>query len=121
MSAMRYLFFARIVAAFHIAYALFAAFGGLLVPRFPLVMWPHLVALVWAFGTLTLDWGCPVTPLEKSLRERAGATSYEEGFVQHYILRTHYSRAGARRIHTLLAIALLLFNVLVYQRVFGLS
>jgi Protein of Unknown function (DUF2784) len=118
---MPYLFFARLVAASHLAYALFAAFGGLLVQRFPLIMWPHLAALVWAVGTLALDWGCPVTPWEKSLRERAGATSYEEGFVQHYILRTHYSRSGARRIHILLAIVLLLFNIFVYQRIFGLS
>ena len=118
---MPFLFFARVVAAVHLAFALFAAFGGFLVQRFPLLMWPQLAALVWCLGTLALDWGCPVTPWEKSLRERAGTPSYDEGFVKKYLLRTHYSRSGARRIHTLLAIALLLFNVLVYQRVFGVS
>ena len=118
---MRHLFLARVVAAVHLAYAVFATFGGLLVQRYPLLLWLHLPALVWALGTLVLDWGCPVTPLEKSLREQAGAPSYEEGFVQHYILRTHYSRSGARRIHALLAIAILLFNVLVYRRMLGIT
>ena len=115
---MRYLVLAKVVAALHFTYAVFAALGGLLVSRFSLLIWLHLPALFWALGTLALDWGCPVTPLEKSLLQRAGAVSYDEGFVQHYILRTHYSRSGARRIHTLLAVVLLLFNVVVYQRIF---
>jgi hypothetical protein len=111
-----YLLFARVINSIHIAFALFAAFGGLLVLRFPLLMWPQLAALFWSLGTLALDWGCPVTPWEKSLRIRGGGTSYDEGFVQHYFLRTNYSRVGARRIHTLLALVLLIFNVWVYRR-----
>lgn len=115
------LFLARLVALVHIAYAVFAALGGLLVLRYRWLMWPQLIGLFWALGTLMLDWGCPLTPLEKSLRQRAGAPSYETGFVQHYFLRTNYSRAGARRIHALLAIAILLFNVLVYQRIISVT
>jgi hypothetical protein len=113
-----YLMFARILNAFHIAFALFAAFGGLLVAQYHPLIWLHLPALFWSLGTLALDWGCPVTPWEKSLRIKGGGASYDEGFVQHYFLRTHYSRSGARRIHTLLAVALLAFNALVYLRIF---
>ena len=119
-AAVRYLRLARLVAFVHIGYALFAALGGLLVLRYRWLLWPHLVALFWALGTLSLDWGCPLTPLEKSLRERAGVPSYEPGFVQHYFLRTNYSESAARRVHLLLALVILLVNVLVYDLIFHL-
>jgi polyferredoxin len=110
-----YLLRARLVAAAHFAFSIFAVSGALLVAVFPLLLWVHLVAVFWAAGTLAFDWNCPLTPLEKRLRLRAGVPSYDTGFVQHYFLRTSDSPSEARRVHVLLSLALLFFNVLVYR------
>ncbi|MBA3646436.1 MAG: DUF2784 domain-containing protein [Gemmatimonadaceae bacterium] len=109
---------ARAVATAHGLFAVFAVFGGFLIARLPWVIWPHVAAVLWTLGTLALDWGCPLTPLEKSLRSRAGAPSFDVGFVQHYIMRTDYTRTAARRLHVLLAIVVFTFNIFVYLRLF---
>lgn len=116
-----YLALARLVAAFHGAYSVYAMLGGFLARRFPALLWPHIAAAAWAFGTLAFDWGCPVTPLEKLLRERAGTSSYEEGFVQHYFTRTTLSPKDARRLHVLLALALLVVNAFAYRSRLGIG
>jgi hypothetical protein len=114
-SPVSYLVRARLVAAAHIAFSVFAVFGGLLVGVFPILLWPHLAAVFWAAGTLSFDWSCPLTPLEKRLRVQAGVPSYDTGFVQHYFLRTSHSPSETRRVHVLLALALLSFNFFLYR------
>ncbi len=115
-----YLVLAKLVALGHIAFAAFAILGGFLVARYVWLFWPHMLAFAWSFATLAFDWGCPVTPLEKSLLQRAGAPSYREGFVQHYLTRTTYSQQQSRRLHILLSAALVLANELIYHFVVGL-
>ncbi len=117
-SAAFYLMLARAVATVHGLFAVFAVFGGFLLARLPWVIWPHVAAVLWTLGTLAFDWGRPLTPLEKSLRSRAGVPSFEVGFVQHYIMRTDYARTDARRLHVLLAIVVLTFNIFVYLLLF---
>ncbi len=111
---MRYLILAKAVAAIHFLFSVFAVGGAFIVPVFPHLLWPHLVAVVWSVGTLAFDWGCPLTPWEKRLTERAGRDAYAEGFLQHYIFRAQRSPADSRRMHVYMAIALLVFNVAVY-------
>ena len=111
---MRYLILAKAVAAIHLLFSAFAVTGAFVVPFFPYLLWPHLVAVAWSVGTLAFDWGCPLTPWEKRLTERAGRDAYAEGFLQHYIFRTQRSPADSRRMHIYMAIALLLFNAAIY-------
>lgn len=121
MSTAAYLYLARIVAVLHIAFAIFALFGGFVTSRAPALLWPHLASAAWAFGTLAFDWGCPVTPLEKYLRGRAGTASYDGGFVQHYLTRTAYSGKRSQRLHALLALMLLAINLFAYRARLGLG
>jgi len=86
---------ARLVAGIHIAYVVFVVFGGLLVLIWPSLLWVHLAAVVWAFLTMVFDLGCPLTPWEKNAWIRGGRVPYEEGFLQHHILRLHLV-GGAR-------------------------
>jgi hypothetical protein len=77
---------ARGVLALHFLFVLFALLGGLLLDAWPHLIWVHLPIAIWAGLIMIVGWTCPLTPLEKRLRERDGAAAYEGGFVEHYLL-----------------------------------
>jgi hypothetical protein len=41
--------------------------------------------VAWAAAIVSIGFTCPLTPLEKHLRERAGSSSYDDGFIDHYL------------------------------------
>ncbi|HEY9016680.1 MAG TPA: DUF2784 domain-containing protein [Gemmatimonadales bacterium] len=108
---------ADLVVLIHFAFVIFVVFGGLLALRWPKVAYVHVPVAV--YGTLIelVGWICPLTPLEKSLRESAGQAGYQGGFVEHYILPVLYPGALTRGIQLLLGLMLILFNLAVYARV----
>ena len=93
--------------------------GSLLVLRWPALLWLHVVAVLWAAATMTLDLGCVLTPWEKSLWRSGGREPYAEGFVQHHVLRADLSPARSRLVHVALGLAVLALNVVVYLAVFN--
>lgn len=114
LAAMLYPLLADLVVLLHAAFILFALFGGLAAIRRPWIAWLHLPALSWAVTVEAAGWICPLTPLERHLRLAAGETAYTGGFVEHYIVPVLYPGALTRTAQVLLALALLLFNVVVY-------
>ena len=105
---------ARLFAALHIAFALFVAFGGLLVLRWPWLLWAHMLAIVWASATLSLDLGCPLTIWEKACERRAGIEPYPEGFLAHHLARPNLSPQRSKVFHIALGIGAITINVVVY-------
>jgi hypothetical protein len=105
---------ARLVAAAHVSYTLFVVFGSILVLLFPRLMWLHVAAVFWAGVTLMFDLGCPLTPWEKQAWIKGGVEPYEEGFLQHHVLRTRFDPANARRNHAILGAAAIVLNAIVY-------
>jgi hypothetical protein len=106
---------ARFIAVIHAAYVAFVVFGSLLVFEWPTLFWAHAAAVVWAFATLALNLGCPLTPWEKSLWKLGGVEPYPEGFLQHHILRTRFAAGNARMTHTVLGVLVLALNVGIYS------
>ena len=76
---------AGVVVVVHLAFILFVALGSLLAWRWPRLVWLHLPAVAWGVGIIVIGYDCPLTPLEKWLRRRAGDDSYEGGFVDRYV------------------------------------
>lgn len=74
-----------LVVVVHLVFILFVAVGGLLVWRWPWLMRLHMPAVAWGTAIITIGFTCPLTPLEKELRRRAGEQGYRGGFVDHYI------------------------------------
>jgi hypothetical protein len=105
---------ADLVVVIHFLFVLFVIFGGLLALRWPKVAYVHLP--VAAYGALIelVGWICPLTPLEKRLRESAGLEGYEGGFVEHYILPVLYPSGLTRGVQLVLGGLVLGVNVLVY-------
>jgi uncharacterized protein DUF2784 len=109
---------ADIVVALHAAFALFVALGALLAFRWRRVIWAHLPAIVWGIFIELSGWVCPLTPLENTLRLRAGESAYSGDFIQHYVVPVLYPANLTRETQLAIGIAALAFNALMYWRLF---
>jgi len=107
-------FLADVVVALHFLFVLFVIFGGLLVLRWPKLAFVHLP--IAAYGALIelVGWVCPLTPLEKRLREQAGLEGYQGGFVEHYILPVLYPTGLTRGVQLVLGAMVIGINLVIY-------
>ena len=117
LAAMLYRLLADLVVLLHSGFILFALLGGLAAIKRPRIAWLHVPALAWAVAVEAAGWVCPLTPLERHLRLAAGQTAYAGGFVEHYLIPILYPGSLTRPDQLLLAMALLLFNAVVYGAV----
>lgn len=76
---------ADLVLILHFAFALFAVFGGFLALLDWRVAYVHIPTVLWSSIVNLMDWTCPLTPLEKRLREQAGQQVYAGG--DHWVCR----------------------------------
>jgi len=118
---MRYRIAADFVLLAHFVFAAFAVFGGILVARDFAWAWAHIPAVVWSSVVNLKGWTCPLTPLEKSLRLRAGQSGYPGGFIQHYVGRAVYPRGMPRQLELVAGISILAGNLLVYGAIGAIS
>jgi uncharacterized protein DUF2784 len=105
---------ADLVVALHFAFVLFVVLGGLLALRWPRVAYLHVPAAIWGMLIEFMGWICPLTPLENSLRIRAGGTGYRGGFIENYILPVLYPSALTRGTQVLLGTLVLVLNLAIY-------
>jgi len=113
-----YRLLAELVVLLHLGFILFAVLGGLLALRWRTIVWAHGPAVVWAALIEFRGWLCPLTPVEQRLREAGGATPYDTGFIEHYLLPVIYPAGLTRETQVVLGVALLALNVGVYAIVF---
>ncbi len=111
---MTYRILADAVLALHFAFIAFALLGGLLVARWPRLVWLHLPAAAWAAGIAFYGGICPLTPLENRLREAGGGTGYEAGFIEHQLEALIYPGWLTRDIQVALGVVVLVVNVACY-------
>ncbi len=95
----------------HLAFILFAVFGGAFAARWRWTPVLHLPAVAWAVFVELSGRICPLTYLENSLRRGAGQSGYPGDFVQHYILALIYPAGLTREIQFMLAVVVAATNV----------
>lgn len=106
---------ADLTVGLHMGFILFVAFGGFLVLRWPRLGWVHLPAAIWGAGIELGGWICPLTHLEGWLLERSGTTTYEGGFIDHYIVPVLYP-PGLTRVHQfVIAGFVITINIVIYE------
>jgi hypothetical protein len=108
---------ADLIVLIHFAFVLFVIFGGLLALRWPKVAYVHLPIAVYGALIELVGWICPLTPLEKRLRESAGLQGYQGGFVEHYILPALYPSELTRNVQLMLGGLVIMLNLAVYALV----
>jgi len=110
----RLIYLADLVVAVHFTFVLFVVLGGLLVLRWRWVAFLHVPAALWGAWIEFAGWICPLTPLEQSLRLKAGEQGYAGSFIEHYLLPLLYPSALTRNIQLLLGCLVLGLNLGIY-------
>ena len=111
---MLYHLLANALVVVHLAFVGFVILGGVLVLRWPRVMWAHLPAALW--GTI-IEFGgfvCPLTPLENYFRLQAGLAEYHTGFIERYLLPLLYPAQLTRGVQIVLGVGVIAINLCVY-------
>src|SRR6266545_1624185 len=109
-----YRLLANAVVAFHGLFIVFVVLGGLLAWRWRFVAVIHIPCAVWGILIEYRGWICPLTPLENSLRARAGQAGYSGGFVEHYLVPAIYPSGLTSRLQAVLGTAVLVVNAFAY-------
>ncbi|MGH8984837.1 MAG: DUF2784 domain-containing protein [Acidimicrobiia bacterium] len=102
---MFYRYAANVVVVVHFAFVLYVAFGGFLAWKWPRLLVPHLVAAAYGAGIVVVGWICPLTPLERTLRDLGGEPGDDRGFVDRWIEGVLYPADLAPVMRALAAVA----------------
>jgi hypothetical protein len=105
---------AALVVAIHLAFVVFATLGGMLAVRWPSVAWIHLPAAAWATFVEFSGQLCPLTPMEQTLRRRAGLEDYTGDFVANYIFPLLYPTGLTHRAQVALGCFVIVTNAIAY-------
>ncbi|MGE5803320.1 MAG: DUF2784 domain-containing protein [Gemmatimonadota bacterium] len=111
---MLYRLLANGVVGVHALFILFVVFGGFLAWRWRWAFAIHIPCAVWGVMIEYRSGICPLTPLENSLRARAGQEGYGGGFVEHYLVPAIYPSGLTPRVQMVLGTFVLVVNVLIY-------
>jgi uncharacterized membrane protein YhhN len=112
---MNYGILADLVLGLHFLFVLFVVLGGLLVLRWPRLAYVHIPVAIYGAMIEFVGWVCPLTPLENSLRAKAGQAGYQGSFVEHYILPVLYPSALTREVQLVLGMLVLGINLGIYM------
>lgn len=110
---MGYRFLAELLLLLHLAFILFAVFGGIF------IFWRrdawrlHLPAAIWGFLVQFFMLPCPLTRFENIFRELAGESGYSGGFAEYYLMMVLYP-GSAPQLHLWLAFGVVLVNLCIY-------
>lgn len=105
---------ADLVLAFHFLFALFAVLGGFITLVDWRVVLVHIPAVVWSSIVNLASWTCPLTPLERSLRERAGQQAFEGSWIRNYIEPLVRPLGMPRRMELVAGVSIVVWNAVVY-------
>jgi hypothetical protein len=108
---------ATAIALLHFAFILFVLLGGLLVLRWPQLMWIHLPAAAWGVLIEFFNWYCPLTKWENYFLAQAGRAGYGGGFVAHYIMPVIYPAGLTRGMEIVIGAFVLVLNAAIYWKV----
>ena len=114
---MLYRALADLVALTHLAFVVFALFGGLLALRWRWVPWVHLPAAAWGAAVEFFGWFCPLTPLENSFRRASGSAGYPGGFIERYLMPVIYPTELTRELQLFLGFVVAVVNAAIYLAV----
>lgn len=109
-----YLLLAELTVLLHFLFVVFVTVGALLLLRWPKLIYLHLPAFVWGVYIQFSGGYCPLTPLEKTFRQRAGMETYDGGFINHYLIPIIYPPGLTYEMQIMIGIGLIILNIVIY-------
>jgi Protein of Unknown function (DUF2784) len=109
-----YRWLADAIVLVHVSFVAFVMLGGFLALRWRRVVWVHVPAAIWGVLIEYAGWICPLTPLENSLRAKAGEAAYSGDFIGHYVLRVLYPAGLTTLVQVVLGSFALVVNLVAY-------
>lgn len=113
-----YSLLADAVVVCHLLLIIYGLLGGVIALWRRWAIFLHLPLAIWVSVIEFTGWTCPLTPLEKWLREQGGAKSYSGGFVENYLIPIIYPPNLTPQVQIVLGLIALGANLLVYGYVF---
>ena len=101
---MTYRVAADAVVVIHFVFVVFVVIGGVIALRWPKVLWFHVPAVLYSVWIISFSITCPLTPLERNLRERGGKDRYDESFIERYVEGVLYPGDMLREAQTVAAV-----------------
>lgn len=111
---MLYRLLAELIMLLHFAYIIFVMGGAFLVLHRRWWMWLHIPAVAWGVWIEFFSKVCPLTPLENSLRAKAGQAGYAGGFIDHYLARIIYPEGLTPRAQIGIGAFVVIVNAALY-------
>jgi hypothetical protein len=68
------------------------------------VLWVHVPAVLYSVWIIAFSITCPLTPLERNLRERGGQDRFGESFIERYVEGVLYPGDMLRQAQTVAAV-----------------
>lgn len=102
------------VVVIHLVFILFVILGGLMLFRWPWMIWIHVPTAVWGGLVELFGAPCPLTPLENHLRQAGNAEAYRGGFIDYYIMPIVYPPGLTRQTQVVLGVLILVINFAIY-------
>ncbi len=102
------------MVAFHLAFIVFVSLGALAVLRWPRLAWLHVPCVLWGAFVELAGRICPLTPLENSLRAKAGLAGYAGGFIENYVIPVVYPENLTRAVQVGAGLLVLAINLAAY-------
>ena len=109
-----YHYLASLILVIHFLFIVFVLLGGLLILKWPRMLWLHLPAIVWGFLVELNGWLCPLTPWENHFRSLAGRQAYEGDFIGEYLVPLIYPAELTREMQYLFAFIVVFLNLAIY-------
>ena len=110
-------FVADLILAVHLLWLALVIFGALWTRGRPVWSALHILALVWGILAEVGPWPCPLTLAEQYFQARIGASSYQGGFLLHYLDAIVYPNLPAWVV-TSAGVAVCALNLGIYGRRF---
>lgn len=107
-------FVADCLVVLHLAFILFVVLGGFLTLRWPRIAWLHVPTAIWGALIEFTGWICPLTTMEKALREAVGGSTYSGGFITDYIVPVVYPPGLTPPMQLALGVGVIVINLLAY-------
>jgi Protein of Unknown function (DUF2784) len=76
---------AVLILSVHLAWLVLVIFGAIWTRGRPVWTGLHVLALLWGIVVEVGPWPCPLTLAEQYFEARTGGTTYQSGFLLHYL------------------------------------